>query len=812
MNARETARQAVKSSVVLLKNEGGVLPLPQGAKVALFGWAQWDAVLSGNGSGAARGGVSPSVVDALKAVGVRPEESLSAWYQDEIKAYHKENPSEFDFTKIKDAVNSGLMYEIFGKYIPNPPEFSPPQELLDEASRWTDTALWIVGRKSGGEECDRRLENDYYLSNQEKVLLEAICAHFPKVAVVLNGNGLMDLSWVEEHSQIQALLFLGVPGEEGPAALAELLVGKANPSGKLSVTIAKRRNDYPAWEDFSWEKDHPKQIKTYEDYGLTPPLVDRAFAHRPVTAYREDIYLGYRYFDSFGIEPLYPFGFGLSYTSFSLTCAGVAKTAQGLTVKSKIKNTGFRSGREVSQVYVSAQVTAQPHPFQELKAFAKTGELAPGQTEIIAMTIPWKELASFREDRAAWVIEAGTYLVKLGNSSAHTQTVAVVRVEKDILVQQVENRLVLDPVFREKLHLLVREPVLAKVPQGCPVLGLFPEDVPTVNIPAAPAVDCSALTENQLACLCVGYGSGLPFPDFQETELPSTLQEDGRPLTVNDHPAGYNGYVSPAVPERGIHSMFYKDGPAGVGGVSWPGEMLLACSFDVDALYQMGNAVGAECEAQQVDVWLAPALNLHRHPLGGRNFEYYSEDPFLTGAMGAAVLRGVQENHKVLVCAKHFAANEQETYRRGSAKLENGIPAFDAVDSLVSERALRELYLKPFQMAVEAGLHCVMTSFNKVNGTFAGGSKDLCTHILREEWGFDGVVVTDWGDMDIVVDGAEAVAAGNDIIMPGGPPVIQQILKGKEESRLTRQKLEIAVEHLLSVLRRLERLDRHDTI
>lgn len=342
--------------------------------------------------------------------------------------------------------------------------------------------------------------------------------------------------------------------------------------------------------------------------------------------------------------------------------------------------------------------------------------------------------------------------------------------------------------------------------------GSLPRGCANGEPPAAPAVDCSALTENQLACLCVGYGSGLPFPDFQETELPSTLQEDGRPLTVNDHPAGYNGYVSPAVPERGIHSMFYKDGPAGVGGVSWPGEMLLACSFDVDALYQMGNAVGAECEAQQVDVWLAPALNLHRHPLGGRNFEYYSEDPFLTGAMGSAVLRGVQENHKVLVCAKHFAANEQETYRRGSAKLENGIPAFDAVDSLVSERALRELYLKPFQMAVEAGLHCVMTSFNKVNGTFAGGSKDLCTHILREEWGFDGVVVTDWGDMDIVVDGAEAVAAGNDIIMPGGPPVIQQILKGKEESRLTRQKLEIAVEHLLSVLRRLERLDRHDTI
>ncbi len=225
-------------------------------------------------------------------------------------------------------------------------------------------------------------------------------------------------------------------------------------------------------------------------------------------------------------------------------------------------------------------------------------------------------------------------------------------------------------------------------------------------------------------------------------------------MTENDHPVGINGYVSPAIPERGIHSVFYKDGPAGVGATSWPAEMLLACSFDEEALYRMGDAIGGECEESQVDVWLAPALNLHRHPLGGRNFEYYSEDPFLAGSLGAAVLRGVQENHKVLVCAKHFAANEQETYRRGSAKQDNGLPAFDAVDSLVTERALRELYLKPFQMAVEAGLHCVMTSFNKINGTFAGGSKDLCTHILREEWGFDGAVVTDWGDMDIVVDGA----------------------------------------------------------
>lgn len=293
-----------------------------------------------------------------------------------------------------------------------------------------------------------------------------------------------------------------------------------------------------------------------------------------------------------------------------------------------------------------------------------------------------------------------------------------------------------------------------------------------------------------------------------DTHGEPTLRDRDQPLTVNDHPVGINGYVSPAIPEKGIHSVFYKDGPPGVGGVSWPGEMLLACSFDRELFYAMGDQVGQECQDQKVDVWLVPALNLHCHPLGGRNFEYYSEAVFLAGACASALMRGVQENHPVLCCAKHFAANEQETYRRSSDKQEEGRSTFDAVDSIVSQRVLRELYLKPFQMVVEeSGLHCVMTSFNKINGTFAGGSKDLCTHILREEWGFDGAVVTDWGDMDIVVDGADAVAAGNDVVMPGGPPVIQQIPQGLEEGRVTRQELETGVGHLHPMVKRLGRLD-----
>ena len=310
------------------------------------------------------------------------------------------------------------------------------------------------------------------------------------------------------------------------------------------------------------------------------------------------------------------------------------------------------------------------------------------------------------------------------------------------------------------------------------------------------------LSTEELAALCVGYGPGIPFAAFMNVDLPNTISdENGNPLTTNSHPKGFNGFVSPAITEKGIESVFYKDGPAGVGLVAWPTEMLVGCCFDRALARKLGDAAASECEPGQIDIWLAPAVNLHRHPLGGRNFEYYSEDPFLSGAYAVEVTKGAQENHPVLVCAKHFAVNEQETYRRGSLKKK-----FDAVDSIASERAIREMYLRPFEMLVREGdMHCIMSSFNKINGTFAGGNQDLCTHILREEWGFDGVVVTDWGDMDYVVDGADAVAAGNDIVMPGGPPVIEQILKGFAEDRVTREELEAAVSNLFRVLRRFGR-------
>lgn len=256
-----------------------------------------------------------------------------------------------------------------------------------------------------------------------------------------------------------------------------------------------------------------------------------------------------------------------------------------------------------------------------------------------------------------------------------------------------------------------------------------------------------------------------------------------------------------------LPSVCVSDGPVGVRAeridekgekytapsVAYPSIQLLANTWSRECVKEMAGRLADDCIEQNVDILLAPGVNIKRHPLNGRNFEYFSEDPYLTGVCACQITKGVQENHPVLVCPKHFAMNEQETFRRGSSRKN-----YDAVDSILTERAAREIYLKPFEMLVrDAKIACIMTSFNKINGVFAGGNKDLCTHILREEWGFKGAVVTDWGDMDVVVDGADAVAAGNDIIMPGGPPVIRQIQKGYQERRVTRKELESAVSHLL---------------
>ena len=717
-------------------------------------------------------------------------------------------------------VNSGIMYEIFGKYRAPLDEYEVPGTLIDQAAEKTDTALIVIGRNSGGEECDRHLSEDYYLTNSEESLLKEVCSHFTNVVVVLNVNGLIDLSWVRKYANIKSLLFIGIPGEEGASALAGILTGETNPSGKLAVTIAEHYEDYPSADHFSWDKEHLENVLDYESYGLSSEENgSTGFSKSPVSVYWEDIYTGYRYFDTFGKPVLYPFGYGLSYTEFAISDASAEKQNGGIMVTANVKNIGEISGKEVIQVYLSKVNPAEgvERPYQELKGFEKTADLAPGEKEKVKIWIPWRELAVYDEGRAAWVIESGDYLLKMGNSSRDTSLVGMVRLGDTVLTEQCANRMIILECNRDKLSFLTQkdyagchlEDRCEKKPDGgvtgMAVISVTEEDIlaggESRQAEKETQQNLPELSIEELASLCVGYGPGTPFAAVGDRSDPSAIFDgEGKPITTNNHPTGYPGYVSPAIEEKGIKSIFYKDGPAGIGGIAWPTEMLIACSFDRKLWQMFGDAVGKECEDQQVNVWLAPAVNLHRNPLCGRNFEYFSEDPYLTGVCACEITKGVQNGRPVIVCPKHFAANEQETFRRGNAGKK-----VDAVDSILTERSARELYLKPFEMLVrEAHIACIMTSFNKINGVFAGGSKDLCTRILREEWGFDGAVVTDWGDMDIVVDGADAVAAGNDIVMPGGPPVIRQILKGYEEGRATREQMETAAGHLLSMLRRIQ--------
>lgn len=805
MNHHALGQKIAEASFVLLRDTDDTLPLQPGTEVAFFGRGYLQPFLSGNGSGAAYTQDVCAMHDACEKAGLRTFQPLHAHYTESLKKEAPHTGLDWDnVAEMAKLVHSGVIYEYFGQYHPPLPEIQIPDELLRQCAQSTDTAVFVLSRNAGGEECDRHLRDDYELSETEKQLIARICGSFASVIVVLNINGLIDLKWLDEYPQIKSVLYIGLPGQEGAAALAAVLTGAVSPCGRLAFTIPYRYEDLPASKHFSF--DRSGKVLAYQDYGLDAAQNgSTGFSQSPVTVYQEDLFLGYRYFDTFAKEPLFPFGFGLSYTHFQIGCNEAFRTADDIAVSVTVRNCGKRAGREVVQLYISAQVTRLDQPRQALKGFAKTALLQPGEETTLRLTLPCTELASFDPQENAWIILAGTYHLRVGTSSRSTTVAATIQVDKDIPIQACKAALPLSPCNEGKLSFLAPAAVdNAPLDHGAKVIALDgwkPGEMVSLQ---EKQHDLSGFSLEELAALCVGYGSGVPFSAFKENDLPQTLLcKDGRPFACNDHPSGVNGYVSPAVPKAGIHSVSYKDGPAGVGATAWPAEMLLACSFDTELCHEFGEAIGTECVEQGVDVWLGPAVNLHRNPLCGRNFEYFSEDPFLTGACAVAVSQGVQNDRRVLVCPKHFALNEQETFRRGYARWN-----VDAVDSIVTERAARELYLKPFEMLVkQADIHCLMTSFNKVNGVFAATHAGLCTDILRGEWGFDGLIVTDWGDMDIVADGADAVRAGVDVVMPGGPPVIEQILKGVKEGRLERWELERTVSRLLTLLERTGRKD-----
>lgn len=816
------AERLAEEAIVLLQNENHCLPLAEGCKAALFGRAQNHTVIGGGGSGSSQCECPQQAAQELAKAGLVLESSLIEFYrqiQEQEAEAQASASSEFSREKLEGLVNSGLIYELFGQYNPPEEEPLPDADLIKKAAEETDTAIYILGRMSGGEECDRHVLDDYYLTKSEKELIRRITDSFSRVIVVFNTAGAVDTAWMKEYPQIQAALFMGSAGERGAGALAGILTGRVTPCGKLSQTLALSYESYPTAEHMSYLKDDPQQLKTYESYGLSAEENgSTGYNQSPVTVYQEGLYMGYRYFDSFGKEVMFPFGHGLSYTEFQVRCESASVSEGCLRVAAEVKNTGACAGKETVQLYIHAPEGRMDKPWQELKAFEKTKCLAPGETQTLCLSVRLEELASFSEEEMAYVVEKGIYQVLTGTSSRRTSCVAELHADQDIIVRRVSADIGLRENNRGRVEFLKAD--ASRYPEAAGehtvTLRLTAQDI-CPKYPVCREYDFSAapvkstlrdvyegrvsmeafinqMSVEELAVLCNGYGPGLPFGGIGQ-KAPSTIAyEDGTDIAYNSHASAFPGYINPAISKYGIYSACYKDGPASVGLTAWPTGMMLGCTFNKELLYEFGAACAREAQELDVDSWLAPGMNLIRNPIGGRNFEYFSEDPIHAGICGVQIARGAMENNDITVCPKHFAMNEQETYRRGSSRKN-----IDAVDSIAEARVVRELYLKPFEMVLtQAEPRTLMTSFNKINGTFAAGNRTLCTEILRGEWGYSGVVVTDWGDMDAVVNGADAVAAGNDVVMPGGPPVIRQVLEGYHEGRVSLIQLKTAAAHLMN--------------
>ncbi len=692
------ARQTAAEGVVLLRNEGGVLPLPPGEKIALFGRSQFNYYKSGTGSG---GLVNTRYVtgirEALEGSGFELNEELKSAYE----AWLAENP--FD----KGVGWAGEPW--FQKEMPL------TEELVRKARTQSRTALIVIGRTAGEDKDNSAEEGSYLLTEGEREMLRTVCGVFDRTVVLLNVGNIIDMKWVEEYGP-SAVLYVWQGGQEGGNGVLDVLSGAVSPSGKLADTIAYDIEDYPS------TRNHGSDSRN---------------------VYEEDIYVGYRYFETFAREKvLYPFGFGLSYTSFALKGAAVTAKEQGLKVSVTVENCGGVKGKEVVQVYCGAPQGVLGQPARSLCGFAKTGELEPGQREEICLEIPWPRLASYDDGgktghKSCYVMEAGDWKIYVGTDVRSAAPAGDYCLSETKVVERLEEACAPKIAFermrpgkktgdryaleREAVPLRTLEPSekrLENLPQEWAYtgdLGYRLADVEAGRVSMGEFL--AQLSDEDLACLVCGEGM------CSSKVTPGT--------------AGAFGGVTERLQKFGIPVACCADGPSGIrmdcGSVAFamPNGTCMACTFNEALVEELYGWEGMELRKNKVDTLLGPGINIHRNPLNGRNFEYFSEDPLLTGKMAAAQERGMGR-YGVTGTMKHFACNSQE-YKR------------NAVEALVSERALREIYLKGYEIAVkEGGAYSIMTSYNPINGFWSSSNYDMLTRILRGEWGYTGIVMTDW--------------------------------------------------------------------
>lgn len=777
------SKDAAKEGMVLLKNEQHVLPLQTGAKVALFGKATFDYVKGGGGSGDVTVAYTRNLYEGIKAL----KGKISVY--EELADFYREN--------VKEQYKAG---RVPGMTI----EPQVPQELLQKAKAYTDTAVISICRFSGEgwdrksivetenkniwaseEEMARRSaeifeDGDFYLTHAEQEMVNTVKQNFARVIVVMNVGGMVDTSWFHDDAQIQSVLMAWQGGMEGGLATAELLAGEGNPSGKLSDTFARELNDYPSTYNFH-------ESEKYVEY-------------------TDDIYVGYRYFETIpGAKEKvnYPFGFGLSYTQFTLGESQISIEGDQIRCMVSVTNTGAMAGKEVVQAYYGAPQGKLGKAARVLCAFAKTRLLQPGETQL--MTLCWKiaDMASYDDCgkvcKSAYVLEQGEYRFYIGTSVRDAvENATVYTAAKDIVTQQLTSRLSPTSLTKRMLADGTYEELETTEPVDTDANEL--EKMTTEEMEAfAPKTEGRArwrlwgdkTPDKQHHFLIEAAEGKITLEEFMAQLSDEQLAEllGGQPNTGVANTFGFGN-----LPDYGVPNIMTADGPAGlrigpecgVCTTAWPCSTLIACTWNPEVAQQVGAAGGAEVKENNIAVWLTPAVNIHRSPLCGRNFEYYSEDPYLTGKMASAMVKGIQSNH-VGATVKHFALNNKETNRKNS-------------DSRASERAIREIYLKAFEIIVkEANPWAIMSSYNIVNGRRTSENHELLTDVLRGEWGFEGAVTTDWWTNG---EHYKEVAAGNDIKMATGFP--ERLMEALHKGIITRAELETCAKRVLNLILKVD--------
>ena len=745
------SRRAATEGMVLLKNDNHFLPLKTGARIALFGVGSADYVRGGGGSGEVTTAFTHNLIDAVTDAAKRGD----------VTVYQPLN--DFYSHLVSEAYREGKLPGCI-------PEATLPDGMLKDAALFADTAIVSICRFSS-EGSDRKGEpgdGDFYLDEAESNLIKEVTAAFPHTVLVLNVGGMVDTSYFRENDRIESVLLAWQAGLEGGYAEWDILSGAVTPSGRLVDTFAATFADYPSSANFNDSEEYAE--------------------------YTDDIYVGYRYFETIpgaAAHVNYPFGYGLSYTTFSVEKADAKEDNGVIRLVCRVTNTGDYAGKETVQVYFSAPSGKLGKPKYVLAAFAKTDTLAPGETRLVRLSFPVTDMASFDDTgavcRSARVLEAGDYTVFIGTSVRELTPVLTHKVAKDTIVEQLHGY-VAPHKLSKRLRADGTYETLAVSDDPAPT-----ED--TSDFPEKAHWNFEYLqlcrTENKRPegfILLEDVANGKATLDAFLAQLNDADLIDLVSGAHNTGVADTHGFGG--IDYYGIPNAMTCDGPAGMrvwGGkgvvaTAWPCATLLACTWNTALVEEVGAAGAKEVKENNMAIWLTPALNIHRSPLCGRNFEYYSEDPLVAGRMAAACVRGIQSQH-IAACVKHFCCNNKETNRKWS-------------DSRVSERALREIYLRGFEIAVkEAQPWSLMTCYNLVNGTYPSENRELLEGILREEWGYRGVVTTDWNND---AEHYREVLAGNDIRMPSGSK--KRVQAALERGYLTRADLEKCAKRVLELL------------